>query len=864
MATLTVGDLTPRLQYTAAAGQTAFTYNFPIFQDSDLKVYVGSTLQTLTTNYTVSGAGTSSGGTVTFTSGRSAGDIVTIYRDMPVQRTTDYQANGDLLAENLNDDLDKLTMMVQQNEYNLGLTLRADQFDETTNLTIPNKATRANSYLKFDTNGAPVTVTDDQLVAGLAGAVIGANYITNNATGDGTTVNFTLSSAPGSKGNLQIYIDGVYQNKATFSLAGTTVTFTEAPPLNASVEFIIGYSIGSYGDAGDVSFTQQGSGASTRTVESKLNEFVSVKDFGAVGDGVTDDTTAILAAFAAIKAANGGVLEFPQATYLISHGFRVPSNTVINLNGSTLKATTTYAQGSIPTEGDSSFFALGRPQSESPLSSDIGNIVINGGGAVLDGRRDEQTGTIGGYSGIKMETTDTPVEADFLKLKNIVIKDLTIDRIGYDGIYVAGVKNLVVENVIVNAALRIGVVGIAGDNVTFRNVTSQYTVGDNSSLPAGQQGPSNSGDGFWNEPNNTWQSMTNWAYENCKALYNYQSGFKIWNAGADAVYHMRLDNCYSYSNVYDSVTDTLRSSPGEAGFIITTNGTSAAEASVTFNGCIAESENGSGFVINPNGDGSLQRFVLNNCVAYKCNQNNSDSINRAPFRVKDSAYTSTPTIVNNDSVVIAPSANTLGYGMYFGSMKNVFLNNPKFIGTFTQELTVSSTYTPNDDERDTAFFQTGATKANVDDSVFKFAMPVRPALFDQTSEPTIADHLFRNEIAIWQDDNNQFTGVYRRPDSTTPKYIDFQAKKRLRGAVNLSSSASISAQDVETGTITVTGAALGDIVTIAATVNLDSDLILTARVSAADTVSYYVHNPSSGSVTRAATYLVVNVFGNDF
>jgi len=186
MATLTVGDLTPRLQYTAIAGQTAFTYNFPIFQNSDLKVYVGSILQTLTTNYTVSGAGTTGGGTVTFTSGLSAGDIVTIYRDMSVQRTTDYQANGDLLAENLNDDLDKLTMMVQQNEYNLGLTLRADQFDETANLTIPNKATRADKLLGFAANGD--VTTSNSTIAQVDATVSAVNTLATSASGTSGSV----------------------------------------------------------------------------------------------------------------------------------------------------------------------------------------------------------------------------------------------------------------------------------------------------------------------------------------------------------------------------------------------------------------------------------------------------------------------------------------------------------------------------------------------------------------------------------------------------------------------------------------------------------------------------------------------------
>jgi len=107
MATLTVGDTTPRVQYTASAGQTVFAYGFPIFADADLKVYVGSTVKTLgstaaTSHYQVSGAGTTSGGNVTFGAGLTNGDIVTIYRDLAVSRATDFQTGGDLLAETLN------------------------------------------------------------------------------------------------------------------------------------------------------------------------------------------------------------------------------------------------------------------------------------------------------------------------------------------------------------------------------------------------------------------------------------------------------------------------------------------------------------------------------------------------------------------------------------------------------------------------------------------------------------------------------------------------------------------------------------------------------------------------------------------
>lgn len=59
--------------------------------------------------------------------------------------------------------------------------------------------------------------------------------------------------------------------------------------------------------------------ATARTVNDKLQETVSVKDFGAVGDGVTDDYAAIQAAVAYINSQGGGTLVFPNGTYFVNH-----------------------------------------------------------------------------------------------------------------------------------------------------------------------------------------------------------------------------------------------------------------------------------------------------------------------------------------------------------------------------------------------------------------------------------------------------------------------------------------------------------------------------------------------------------------
>jgi hypothetical protein len=65
------------------------------------------------------------------------------------------------------------------------------------------------------------------------------------------------------------------------------------------------------------SFTPSGSGASSRTVQARLRDWVSVKDFGAVGDNSTDDTAEIQAAIDAMAAlSNGGTVYFPPGTYI--------------------------------------------------------------------------------------------------------------------------------------------------------------------------------------------------------------------------------------------------------------------------------------------------------------------------------------------------------------------------------------------------------------------------------------------------------------------------------------------------------------------------------------------------------------------
>lgn len=63
-----------------------------------------------------------------------------------------------------------------------------------------------------------------------------AEYQIQNFTGTGSQTIFTLSSSSLGENYTFVYINGVYQNKNTYTVSGTTLTFSEAPPLTSKIE----------------------------------------------------------------------------------------------------------------------------------------------------------------------------------------------------------------------------------------------------------------------------------------------------------------------------------------------------------------------------------------------------------------------------------------------------------------------------------------------------------------------------------------------------------------------------------------------------------------------------------------------------
>lgn len=157
----TVSDTDALNQYTAAAGQTVFSYTFEIFADADLQVYVGTSLQTLDSNYTVQDAGKTGGGTITFLVGRSDGEIITIERKLAVERTTSFNQAQGFDADDLNVELRRIFMLLQQIE--TSFRLRGFQVPVTTLLSgivtsLP--APEAGKFLRWDGDGDQLVNSD--------------------------------------------------------------------------------------------------------------------------------------------------------------------------------------------------------------------------------------------------------------------------------------------------------------------------------------------------------------------------------------------------------------------------------------------------------------------------------------------------------------------------------------------------------------------------------------------------------------------------------------------------------------------------------------------------------------------------------
>jgi hypothetical protein len=210
----------------APSGTGPYAFTFEILVATDIEVYKGDTLLTLTTDYTVT-INTNGTGSVTLVA--TAGtDNITIIGARTIQRTTDFVTGGDLFANSLNEELDSLTIFAQQNNEAVARALQAPETDPTTiNMTLPRAADRANKYLAFDANGNPEPGDTSQEVA-----IVAANISSiNTVKGEITPVN-NIATVAGVAANITT-VAGIAANVTT--VAGISSNVTTVAGISADI-----------------------------------------------------------------------------------------------------------------------------------------------------------------------------------------------------------------------------------------------------------------------------------------------------------------------------------------------------------------------------------------------------------------------------------------------------------------------------------------------------------------------------------------------------------------------------------------------------------------------------------------------------
>jgi hypothetical protein len=156
---MTVSSTTTKVSYAGNGATTVFAYTFKIFAAADLEVVLRSAagveaVQTITTHYTVSGAGADAGGNVTFVTAPASGVTVIIRRALALTQGTDYVENDPFPANSHEDALDRLTFITQQMQEELDRSIKASVTNTISTVEFSTSAAdRANKLFSFDSSG---------------------------------------------------------------------------------------------------------------------------------------------------------------------------------------------------------------------------------------------------------------------------------------------------------------------------------------------------------------------------------------------------------------------------------------------------------------------------------------------------------------------------------------------------------------------------------------------------------------------------------------------------------------------------------------------------------------------------------------
>jgi len=262
--------------YIAQAGQTDFGFPLKVPTPGDLAVFVDTLRKALGTDYTVAGAGSQTGATVTFLSPMAGGESVLLQLDLPYTQPTDYLTGSVFQADQHEDALDRQVLLTRQ---------------------LLDRAWRVPTFSPF----SPPTHLNVQLPDMVPGAVLRVN-----GSGDG------LAWAPVPVADLPPTLTVNAQDVVYDSGTNVESELDAMRTKNAAQDATLSAHL----SAITATTNQSNSNASAiASIQVRLRRRPQVTDsqWGATGNGVTDDAPA----FKACRDATNGRFDVPAGTYLL-------------------------------------------------------------------------------------------------------------------------------------------------------------------------------------------------------------------------------------------------------------------------------------------------------------------------------------------------------------------------------------------------------------------------------------------------------------------------------------------------------------------------------------------------------------------
>ena len=207
--------------FAGDGSDTTFTISNAVSGEQQLMVFIDGVFQAHDT-YTVSGT------TVTFSTAPANGRVITIYSAL-----NNVQGSNMVLATMTGDNSDTTLA--------LGVTPTSENAVQVyIDGTYQNKDTYSISGQTLTFSTAPPTGTAVEAITHTITDISAAasNILVDEFTGDGSDTTFTLSAAPTNENNTQVFVGGVYQEKATYSISNAVLTFSTAPANGVSIEVV--------------------------------------------------------------------------------------------------------------------------------------------------------------------------------------------------------------------------------------------------------------------------------------------------------------------------------------------------------------------------------------------------------------------------------------------------------------------------------------------------------------------------------------------------------------------------------------------------------------------------------------------------